>query len=49
VPINSKTLGFSEPAADQQWQLMRRRWERLHIGRVLLDLAAFACFLLAAL
>jgi Na+/H+-dicarboxylate symporter len=49
VPINSKTLAFSGRAADQRWQLMRRRWERLHIGRVLLDLAAFACFLLTAL
>ena len=50
VPINSATLAFPDDGGpEEEWERLRGRWERLHVARVGLDLAAFACFALAAL
>lgn len=44
VPLNQRTADFSSYGDEQAWNAIRRRWERLHTARVLLDLAAFGCF-----
>jgi hypothetical protein len=43
VPLNKRTLNYPSDGDRQDWDLIRRRWERLHTARVLLDLAAFGC------
>lgn len=49
VPVNNRTMAFGGEGSEEEWDRMRRRWERLHAARVILDVAAFACFLLAML
>lgn len=43
VPLNKATVDYPTDGDNQRWQAIRRRWERLHVVRVLLDLAAFGC------
>ena len=33
----------------EEWRVLRRRWDRLHLARVLLDVAGLSCIALAAL
>lgn len=40
VPINVRTLSFQGEDRDG-WRRLRRRWDRLHTARVVLDLAGF--------
>jgi len=44
VPLNKRTLDYAGDGDQEGWEQIRRRWERLHSVRVLLDLAAFGCF-----
>jgi len=41
-PLNRRTMSYPGDGDAQGWATIRRRWERLHIARVLLDLTAFA-------
>jgi uncharacterized membrane protein len=43
VPLNKRTLEYPADGDRDGWDQIRRRWERLHTARVMLDLAAFAC------
>jgi hypothetical protein len=49
VPLNSRTLSYPGAGDAAGWSAIRRPWERLHVARVLLDLAAFAALVSAAL
>jgi hypothetical protein len=48
-PINQATLQHDPGVEPQAWLTLRRRWNRLHDWRVLLDLAAFVLFALGVL
>jgi len=48
VPLNTRTLRFAGEG-EQEWRGIRKRWDRLHTGRVVLDSAGFTCAALAAL
>ena len=48
VPLNVRTLRFSPTDDAGEWRAIRRRWERLHRIRVLLDVAGLACIAAAA-
>lgn len=43
VPLNKRTRDYPSHGDLAGWRQIRRRWERLHSARVLLDLAAFGC------
>ena len=47
VPINVQTLRF-EGDDEQRWRAMRRRWDRLHTVRIVLDIGGFALIAAAA-
>lgn len=49
VPLNRATLAYPSDGDPAGWAAIRRRWERLHTARVLLDLTAFAALATAAL
>ena len=49
IPLNERTMGYSPAGEARDWRDIRRRWERLHAGRVLLDLTAFGSLAAAAL
>jgi len=50
MPINLRVFRWDEAHGDpEEWRRLRRRWDRLHTGRVLLDTAGFALITLAAL
>lgn len=49
VPLNTRTLAYPTEGDAAGWSAIRRRWERLHTARVLLDLTAFAALTTAAL
>lgn len=49
VPLNTRTLAYPADGDAAGWSAIRRRWERLHTARVLLDLTAFAALTTAAL
>lgn len=42
VPLNAQTLAYLTDGDAAGWARIRRRWERLHVVRVLLDLVALA-------
>ena len=43
MPINLAVFRWDEQHGDpQRWQRLRRRWDRIHSIRVLLDSAGFA-------
>ena len=49
MPINLAVLRWEEPGDPARWQALRRRWDRIHSARVLLDTTGFgllvaACF-----
>ncbi len=49
LPLNARTAAYPRSGDLAGWQDIRRRWERLHGARVLLDVAAFAALTAAAL
>ena len=49
VPLNERTLGYPADGGSAGWAAIRRRWERLHLARVALDVASFAALTTAAL
>ncbi len=49
LPLNARTAAYPRSGDPAGWQDVRRRWERLHTARVLLDLAAFAALTAAVL
>jgi uncharacterized membrane protein len=49
VPLNDRTIGYPAHGGAAGWAQIRRRWERLHVARVALDVASFAALTVAAL
>lgn len=49
IPLNKRTMSYPIDGEARGWSEIRRRWERLHRARVLLDLAAFGCLAAVAL
>ena len=49
VPINRKILEATLDTPPPTWWSLRRRWDRLHTARVVLDVAGLALFILGAL
>lgn len=49
IPVNNATVRASTDIDPRQWQALRRRWNRGHGARVLLDLAGYCLYVLAAL
>jgi hypothetical protein len=50
MPINLRVFGWDEEHSDpDQWRTLRRRWDRLHSVRVVLDSAGFVLIILAVL
>lgn len=48
MPLNLKVFGWDEEEGDpEEWRRIRRRWDRLHTVRVVLDLAGFVLIALA--
>jgi uncharacterized membrane protein len=47
LPLNKRTVEFPLDGDAGVWSEIRRRWERLHMARVALDIAAFACLIVA--
>jgi uncharacterized membrane protein len=47
LPLNKRTVDFPPDGDEREWSDIRRRWERLHVVRVVLDIAAFACLVAA--
>lgn len=45
VPLNVRTLRFTETDPPEQWRAARPRWDRLHATRIALDVAGFTCAL----
>lgn len=48
IPLNKATMSYPVDGDAAGWAAIRRRWERLHLVRVQLDLGAFACLAAAA-
>jgi hypothetical protein len=43
MPINLRIFRWDEAGGDpDEWRMLRRRWDRLHSVRIVLDLAGFA-------
>jgi uncharacterized membrane protein len=49
MPVNLFTLRASPDVDPAEWNRQRRRWDRFHVARVILDAAALALFVLALL
>ncbi len=50
MPINVRVLRWDEEGGDpDEWRRLRRRWDRLHTARVVLDSAGFILVALAVL
>jgi Domain of unknown function (DUF1772) len=48
VPINVRTLQFARDGDEHEWRRLRRRWDLLHLARIVLDVAGFALLACAA-
>ncbi len=48
LPINARTLNFGD-APEAQWRQLRRRWDHLHLARIVLDVAGLVLVALAAI
>ena len=49
MPINLRVFRWDEQHGDpEQWRRLRRRWDRLHSARIVLDSAGFVLISLAA-
>ena len=49
MPINLAVLRWEEPGDPERWGRLRRRWDRIHTVRVLLDTTGFALLVAACL
>ncbi len=49
MPINNRVLAASPDSPPADWLALRRRWDRLHTVRNLLNMAGLSCFVLSAL
>ena len=49
MPINVAVLRWQEPGDPARWLQLRRRWDRIHTGRITLDTTAFALLVAACL
>ena len=49
LPINRRILGATLDTPPPTWWSLRRRWDRLHSARALLDVAGLGFFILGAL
>ena len=50
MPINLRVFRWDEERGDpEEWRRLRRRWDRLHTVRVVLDSAGFVLMALAAI
>lgn len=49
VPLNVQTLRFPMDGDPAVWHAIRRRWDRLHLLRIALDVAGFSCIALGSL
>ena len=50
MPINLRVFSWDDEHGDsQEWQRLRRRWDRLHTARIVLDTAGFALITLATI
>ncbi len=48
MPINLRVFGWDEQQGDpQEWRRIRKRWDRLHTARIVLDTAGFVLITLA--
>jgi hypothetical protein len=48
MPINLRVFRWDEERGDpEEWRRLRRRWDRLHTARILLDIAGFVLITLA--
>jgi hypothetical protein len=48
MPINLRVLRWDEERGDPgEWRRLRRRWDRLHTVRIVLDVAGFLLITLA--
>ena len=48
VPINNRSKGWTPETAPADWREQRGRWDRLHVVRVAMIVAAFALLTVAA-
>jgi hypothetical protein len=49
MPINLRVFGWDEEHGNpERWRRLRRRWDRFHSARILLDSAGFVLITLAA-
>ena len=50
MPINLRVFRWDEHHGDpDEWRRLRRRWDKLHSARIILDSAGFTLITLAAL
>ncbi len=49
MPINLAVLRWQEPGDPQRWRQLRRRWDRIHTIRVMLDTTGFGLLLAACI
>ena len=49
VPLNARTVAYPADGDPAGYRAIRRRWEQLHVVRVLLDLGAFGALASATL
>lgn len=47
MPINLRVLRWDEEGDPGEWRRLRRRWDRLHTVRIVLDVAGFLLITLA--
>jgi Domain of unknown function (DUF1772) len=49
MPINVAVLRWREPGDPARWKQLRRRWDRIHTVRILLDTTGFGLLVAACL
>ncbi len=49
MPINLAVLRWNEPGDPVRWAALRRRWDRIHTVRILLDTTGFGLLVAACL
>ncbi len=49
MPINLAVLRWEEPGDPARWTALRRRWDRIHTVRILLDTSGFGLLVAACL
>ena len=49
MPINVAVLRWQEPGDERRWRRLRRRWDRIHTARIVLDTTGFGLLVAACL